>query len=87
VATTVPGLPQGVAEGVDAQGALRVRHASGVALVAEVAVNPKEPDFKAAAQALAQAQPQAVIMGTGGTTFTEAVKAVRQTTAILILIF
>lgn len=53
--------------------------ASGVTLVAEVAVNPKEPDFKAAAQALAQAQPQAVIMGTGGTTFTEAVKAVRQT--------
>lgn len=55
--------------------------ASGVTLVAEVTINPKEPDFKAAAQALAKADPQAVIMGTGGTTFTEAVKAVRQHTA------
>jgi BirA family transcriptional regulator, biotin operon repressor / biotin---[acetyl-CoA-carboxylase] ligase len=33
VATTQAGLPQGVADGVDAQGALRVRHAGGVALL------------------------------------------------------
>ncbi len=54
--------------------------ANGVTLVAEVAINPKVPDFKAAAEALAKAQPQAIIMGTGGTTFTDLIKAVRQHT-------
>lgn len=54
--------------------------AQGVTLAAEVSVNPKQPDFNAAAQALAQAQPQVVIMGTGGTVFTDLIKAVRQTT-------
>lgn len=49
VATTLPGLPQGVAEGVDAQGALRVRHADGVALVSsgEVSVRPAGPTVSA----------------------------------------
>lgn len=42
VTTTLAGVPQGVADGVDAQGQLRVRHAGGVALVAsgEVSVRP-----------------------------------------------
>jgi BirA family biotin operon repressor/biotin-[acetyl-CoA-carboxylase] ligase len=45
VATTQPGLPQGVADGVDAQGALRLRHAGGVALISsgEVSVRPSTP--------------------------------------------
>lgn len=60
---------------------LKAAAAGGVPLVAEVALDPKQPDFKAAAQALARAEPQVVIMGTGGTTFTELIKAVRQTTA------
>lgn len=49
VSTTLAGVPAGVAEGVDAQGALRVRHAVGVALVSsgEVSVRP-------AAQAVAE---------------------------------
>jgi BirA family transcriptional regulator, biotin operon repressor / biotin---[acetyl-CoA-carboxylase] ligase len=42
VVTTQAALPQGVADGIDAQGALRVRHAVGVALVSsgEVSVRP-----------------------------------------------
>lgn len=42
VFTTRADLPQGVADGVDASGALRVRHAGGVALVhsGEVSVRP-----------------------------------------------
>ena len=42
VQTTLPGAPQGVADGVDATGALRLRHAGGVTLVAsgEVSVRP-----------------------------------------------
>lgn len=60
---------------------LKAAAAGGVPLVAEVALDPKQPDFKAAAQALARAEPQVVIMGTGGSTFTELIKAVRQTTA------
>lgn len=60
----------------------RAAKAAGVSLVAEVSVNPKQPDFKAAAAALASAQPQVVVMGTGGTTFTELVKAVRSGTPL-----
>lgn len=43
VTTTLQGLDGGIAEGVDAQGALRVRHAGGVALVTsgEVSVRPQ----------------------------------------------
>jgi len=42
VSTTQAGVPLGVGEGVDAQGALQVRHAGGVALVnsGEVSVRP-----------------------------------------------
>lgn len=42
VSTSLAVVPDGVAEGVDAQGALRVRHAGGVALVSsgEVSVRP-----------------------------------------------
>jgi BirA family biotin operon repressor/biotin-[acetyl-CoA-carboxylase] ligase len=46
VTTTLQGLPQGLADGVDAQGQLRVRHAGGVALVhsGEVSVRPGAPE-------------------------------------------
>jgi biotin-(acetyl-CoA carboxylase) ligase len=49
VSTTLADLPQGVADGVDASGALRLRHAGGVALVhsGEVSVRParrRRPD-------------------------------------------
>ncbi|MFT3819641.1 MAG: biotin--[acetyl-CoA-carboxylase] ligase [Rubrivivax sp.] len=47
VQTTLAGAPQGVADGVDASGALRLRHAGGVALVAsgEVSVRPLTTTF------------------------------------------
>lgn len=48
-----------------------------LAITAEVKIDPKQPDFKAAAKAAEAAQPQAVIMGTGGTTFTGFVKAMQ----------
>lgn len=48
-------------------------------IVAEVKLDPRQPDFKAAALATEAAQPQAVIMGTAGTTFSNFVKAVRET--------
>ena len=48
-------------------------------LLAEIQVDPKQPDFKAAAEATEKARPQAVLMGTGGTTFPNYVKAVLQT--------
>lgn len=60
----------------------RAAQAIQLTLVAEVPLNPKAPDFRQAAEALAQAQPQAVIMGTGGTTFTDLVKAVRAHTPL-----
>ena len=46
-----------------------------------VKINPKQPDFNAAAAAIALAQPQAVVMGTAGLTFTSFVKALQATTA------
>ena len=51
VTTTLSAVPAGTAEGVDAQGALRVRHAGGVALVAsgEVSVRPAQPALTAGA--------------------------------------
>jgi ABC-type branched-subunit amino acid transport system substrate-binding protein len=49
--------------------------------LAEIKVDPKQPDFKAAAAATEKVQPQAVLMGTGGTTFPLYVKAVLQTSA------
>ena len=50
-------------------------------LVAEIKVDPAAPDFAAAAAATAQANPQAVIVGTAGLTFPNYVKAVNATTA------
>lgn len=43
VTTTLAGLPEGIAEGVDARGALRVRHGGGVGLLdsGEVSVRPR----------------------------------------------
>ncbi|MBE7366454.1 ABC transporter substrate-binding protein [Ramlibacter pallidus] len=49
-----------------------------VKLAAEVKVDPKQPDFAAAAKEAAAAEPQAVIMGTAGTTFPSFVKAMNQ---------
>jgi ABC-type branched-subunit amino acid transport system substrate-binding protein len=50
-----------------------------VPFVAEIKLDPKQPDFAAAAAATAKAQPQAVILGSAGTTFTSYIKAVLQT--------
>jgi branched-chain amino acid transport system substrate-binding protein len=55
--------------------------AEKVPFVAEIKVDPKQPDFAAAAAETEKAQPQAVILGTAGTTFTNYVKAVQQTQA------
>lgn len=52
-----------------------------IPFVAEIKVDPKQPDFAAAAAETQKAQPQAVILGTAGTTFTSYIKAVRQTEA------
>jgi branched-chain amino acid transport system substrate-binding protein len=49
--------------------------------VAEVKLDPKQPDFAAAAKTTEQAQPQAVIVATGGTTFTSYIKAVQASAA------
>ncbi|HQR99147.1 MULTISPECIES: ABC transporter substrate-binding protein [unclassified Polaromonas] len=50
-----------------------------MSFVVETKIDPAQPDFKAAATATEKAQPQAVILGTAGTTFTNYVKAVLQT--------
>ena len=55
--------------------------AANLPLVAEIKVDPAAPDFAAAAAATAQAQPQAVIVGTAGLTFPHYVKAVLATPA------
>jgi branched-chain amino acid transport system substrate-binding protein len=55
--------------------------AAGLRIAAEVAVNPKQPDFDTAARKLADAAPQAVVMCTAGATFTGFVKALRATAA------
>jgi branched-chain amino acid transport system substrate-binding protein len=48
-------------------------------LAAEVKVDPKQPDFAAAAAGAEKAAPQVIIMCTGGSTFPNFVKAMRQT--------
>ncbi|MBI5279071.1 MAG: ABC transporter substrate-binding protein [Burkholderiales bacterium] len=53
--------------------------AEKVPFVAEIKVDPKQADFAAAAAETAKARPQAVILGTAGTTFTSYIKAVLQT--------
>lgn len=55
--------------------------AAGLALLAEIKVDPAAPDFPAAAAATAQANPQAVIVGTAGLTFPNYAKAVMATAA------
>ena len=55
--------------------------AENIPFVAEIKLDPKQPDFAAAAAATAKAQPQAVILGSAGTTFTSYIKAVQQTKA------
>lgn len=55
--------------------------AASLPLVAEIKVDPAAPDFAAAAAATAQANPQAVVVGTAGLTFPNYVKAVLNTPA------
>jgi len=50
-----------------------------ITFVVETKIDPAQPDFAAAAVATEKAQPQAVVLGTAGTTFTSYVKAVQQT--------
>jgi branched-chain amino acid transport system substrate-binding protein len=49
--------------------------------VAEIKVDPKQPDFAAAAAETEAANPQAVILGTAGSTFPNYIKAVQKTGA------
>jgi branched-chain amino acid transport system substrate-binding protein len=53
--------------------------AEGLPLVAELAADPKAADLSATAAALAEANPQAVVLGTAGLTFTNIIKAVQAT--------
>ena len=53
--------------------------AANMPLAAEIKVDPAAPDFAAAAAATAQANPQAVIVGTAGLTFPKYVTAVNAT--------
>lgn len=55
--------------------------AENLPLVVEVKVDPAAPDFAAAAATTAQANPQAVIVGTAGLTFTNYIKALHATAA------
>lgn len=55
--------------------------AENLPLVAEVKVDPAAPDFAAAAATTAQANPQAVIVGSAGLTFTNYIKALHATAA------
>lgn len=55
--------------------------AENLPLVAEIRLDPASPDLAAAAAATAQANPQAVIVGTAGLNFPNYIKAVQATTA------
>jgi len=55
--------------------------ANRVELVVEAKVDPKNPDFTAAAAQIAAAEPQALVMGTAGGTFTGLLKALSETPA------
>ncbi|HEY9096964.1 MAG TPA: ABC transporter substrate-binding protein [Hydrogenophaga sp.] len=59
----------------------KASEAEGLPLVAEVAADPKATDLSAQAAELAKADPQAVILGTAGLTFTNIVKAVQASNA------
>lgn len=54
----------------------KASQAEDLPFVGEIKVDPKQPDFAAAAAQTAKLQPQAVILGTGGATFPNYVKAV-----------
>ena len=54
--------------------------AENVPFMAEIKLDPMQPDFSAAAAATQKAQPQAVILATAGTTLTSYVSAVLETT-------
>jgi branched-chain amino acid transport system substrate-binding protein len=53
--------------------------AEQMTFLAELKVDPAQPDFKAAAAATEKVQPQAVIVGAAGTTFPAYVRSVQQT--------
>lgn len=55
--------------------------AEKLSFVAEIKLDTAKPDFAAAADATAKAQPQVVILATAGTTFTNYVNAVLKTAA------
>jgi len=59
----------------------RASESEGVPFAVEVSVDPKQPDFAAAAAAMANARPQAVVLGTAGSTFTSFIKAVHDSGA------
>jgi ABC-type branched-subunit amino acid transport system substrate-binding protein len=56
----------------------KASEAQQLPFVAEVKVDPKAPDFAAAAAATLKAEPQAVIIGSAGATFPNYVKAVQK---------
>lgn len=55
--------------------------AEGLPLMTEIRLDPQQPDFAGAAADTLKAQPQAVILATAGTTFTNYVSAVLKTSA------
>lgn len=59
----------------------KAAEAAKLPLLAEIRLDPAAPDFAAAAAQTAQANPQAVIVGTAGMTFPNYVKAVQATAA------
>jgi branched-chain amino acid transport system substrate-binding protein len=59
----------------------RASAAEDFPFVAEIRFDPKQPDFAAAAAATVAANPQAVVVGTAGTTFPEYIQAVLKTSA------
>jgi len=59
----------------------RASESEGVPFAVEVSVDPKQPDFAAAAATMASARPQAVVLGTAGSTFTSFIKAVHDSGA------
>lgn len=56
----------------------RAAEQEGMPLSGEIRVDPRQPDFAAAAAQTAQANPQAVVIGSAGTTFTRYIAAVHQ---------
>jgi branched-chain amino acid transport system substrate-binding protein len=59
----------------------RASDSEGVPFAVEVSVDSKQPNFAAAAATVAKIQPQAVLMGTAGSTFTSFIQAIHKTDA------